>query len=79
MNTTVRKKISDDIILDRALLNQAGLSNEIDIVVQDRAILILPAVKEEDWGALELLGKDAVDGALENPSENHDRYLYGDK
>ena len=78
MNSTIRKKIADGIVLESSLLNQAGMQNEIDIEIQEGAIFILPVVKESDWKILASLGSDAVEGKLENPSENHDRYLYGD-
>ena len=78
MSNTVRKKISENVILDKSILNQAGIRNEIDIVVQDGAILILPVVKENAWKVLRSFGEDATAGSLENPSLNHDRYIYGE-
>ncbi|HKJ82177.1 MAG TPA: hypothetical protein VJ954_09145 [Ignavibacteriaceae bacterium] len=78
MNSTIRKKISEGIVLESSILSQAGMQNEIDIEIQEGAIFILPVVKEEDWKVLASIGNDAVEGNLKNPSKNHDRYLYGD-
>ena len=80
MNNTVRQKITDNnVVLDKSLLNQAGIHEEFDLVVQNGAIFILPVVKEEDWEILETFSKSAKEGKLEDPSENHDSYLYGEK
>jgi hypothetical protein len=34
------------------------------------------AIDPEAWEVWQTLGDDAVEGKLENPSINHDRYLY---
>lgn len=34
------------------------------------------AIDPEAWAVWQTLGDDAVEGKLENPSINHDRYLY---
>lgn len=67
------------LVLGKSILAEAGLGEEIEIIVQEQAILILPAVKRDGWRVLESLGKDAAEGKLENPSERHNHYLYGKK
>ncbi len=79
MEKTIKQKVSRRIVLGKSLIEQAGLGEEIEIIVREGAILILPVVKSTGWKLLESLGEDAVEGILENPSENHDHYLYGVK
>lgn len=77
MNKIIKRKASKRLILGKSLLGQAGIGEEIEIIIQQGAIFILPAVKPEGWKILESLGEDAAEGVLENPSEQHDHYLYG--
>lgn len=69
--------VSNRIVLGKSIIAEAGLGEEIEILVQEGAIFILPAVKPDGWKALEALGKDATKGVLESPSEHHNHYLYG--
>lgn len=79
MNKTIKRKVSKRIVLGKSLLDQAGIGEEIEIIIQEGVILILPAVKSKGWEILESLGEDATEGVLENPSEQHDNYIYGGK
>lgn len=79
MEKIIKQKVSKRIVLGKSLIDQAGLGEDVEIIVQQGVILILPAVKSNGWRLLKSLGEDAVDGILENPSENHDSYLYGVK
>lgn len=78
MNSIIRKKISNGVVIENSLLNEAGIRNETDIIVHNGAIFILPVVKESDWNLLTRFGTDAEEGKLKNPSINHDLYLYGE-
>lgn len=77
MNYTLRKKISKRIVIGEPIISDANLGKDVEIIVQNNSIIILPAVDEEGWEILKNLGKNAVEGKLENPSVNHDKYLYG--
>lgn len=79
MNKIIKQKRSKRIVLGQAILEKARLGKEIEILVQEGAIFILPAVKSKGWKVLESLGKNATAGTLKNPSEHHDDYLYGAK
>ena len=79
MEKIIKQKITKRIVLGKSLIEQAGLGEEIEIIVQEGAILILPEVKSNGWKVLESLGSDAVEGVLKDPSERHDHYLYGAK
>jgi len=79
MEKIIKQKVSKRIVLGKSLIEQAGLGEEVEIIVQEGAILILPRVKSNGWKVLESLGRDAVEGVLEDPSERHDHYLYGAK
>jgi hypothetical protein len=72
-----KQNVTKQIILSKALLSEAGLGKNVEIIVQDGAILVLPAVKKGGWQLLEKLGKDAAEGTLDQPSQQHDLYLYG--
>lgn len=53
----------------------AGLIHEalkLKLLPKDSSKLLL----QEAWEVWQTLGDDAVEGKLENPSINHDRYLY---
>ena len=76
MRNVIRQKVSDQVVIDKSLIQQAGLGEEIDIIVQDRAIFILPLVKPHGWKIFKSIGENATKGVLQNPSENHDDYLY---
>lgn len=52
------------------LLPQAEASELSHTTTEDEAI------DSEAWEVWRTLGDDAVEGKLENPSINHDRYLY---
>lgn len=79
MNRIIKQKATKRIVLGKTLIEQAGLRDEIELIVQEGAIHILSAVKPKGWKILESLGDDAVEGVLDNPSENHNNYLYGAK
>lgn len=72
-----KQNVTKQIVLSKTLLSEAGLGKNVEIIVQNGAILILPAVKKKGWQVLEKLGKDATEGNWENPSQKHDLYLYG--
>jgi hypothetical protein len=76
MTKIIRQNVSDRIVLGKSIINQAGLGKEVEILVQDGAIFILPSVKTKGWQVWEKLGSDAVEGALDNPSEKHNHYVY---
>lgn len=79
MGTVLKQKISNRIVLGKALINEANIGKNVEVIVQDGAIFILPAVRPKGWELLKTLGEDAVNGVLENPSEKHNDYLYGVK
>ncbi len=79
MSKTIKRKAAKRIVLGRSLLDEAGLGEDIEILVQEGAIFICSAVKPQGWKAWESLGKDAVEGKIANPSERHDHILYGEK
>lgn len=79
MNSIIKQKVANRIVLGKSIINQAGLGSEIEIIIQEGIILILPSIKPKGWKVWQTLGEDAKEGVLNNPSENHDRYLYGDK
>ena len=79
MTKLIKQKVSNRIVLGKSIINQAGLGAEIEILVQEGAILILPSVKPKGWEVWESLGKDVAEGILDNPSERHNHYLHGEK
>ncbi len=79
MSTVLRQKISNRIVLGKALINEANIGRDVEVIVQEGAIFILPAIKPKEWELLKKLGEDAGDGVLKNPSERHNEYLYGVK
>lgn len=72
-----KQNVTKQIVLGKSVLSEAGLGKNVEIIVQNGAILILPAARKKGWQVLEKLGRDAADGILENPSQKHDVYLYG--
>ncbi len=72
-----KQNVTKQIILSKALLSEAGLGRNVEIIVQDGAIFVLPAVKKRGWQLLEKFGRDAIEGTLDRPSQKHDSYLYG--
>jgi hypothetical protein len=72
-----KQNVTKQIVLSKALLSEAGLGRNVEIIVQDGAIFVLPAVKKRGWQLLEKLGQEAVEGKLDQPSRKHDSYLYG--
>lgn len=84
--------IQQGIWIDQDLLQQAGLSQSVKIILQEGEIRIQSALTEENlpttdtgknnWSqeAIEVfrsLGQEATSGKLENTSIHHDHYLYG--
>jgi hypothetical protein len=74
-----KQNVKRQIVLGRTLLNEAKLGKNMEITIQDGAILILPEVKKKGWQLLAKLGEDASEGMLEEPARRHDDYLYGKK
>lgn len=62
-------KVEQQILIEK--LNQQVLETNNDITTDEEII------DDEAWELWQTLGDDAVPGKLENPSINHDRYLYG--
>ena len=79
MTKLIKQKVSNRIVLGKSIINQAGLGAEVEIIVQNGAILILPSVKSKGWEVWADMGKDAVEGVLDNPSERHNHYLCRNK
>lgn len=77
MSTVFKQRISKRIVLGKSILDEAQLGQRIEIFVQSGSIIILPAARRRGWEVLGELGKDAKKGALKNPSERHNDYLYG--
>jgi antitoxin component of MazEF toxin-antitoxin module len=75
----LRQKINNRLVLGKSVISEANIGEDIDVIIQDGAIFILPSVKSEVWDLLKKLGEDAVEGVLNDPSENHNQYLYGEK
>jgi hypothetical protein len=82
------KRVRQGVWIDNEWLQKAGLGDRLEIELKENEILIRSADKvgnpnaassESGWDVFRKLGDDAVDGYLENASENHDRYLYGKK
>lgn len=82
------KRVRQGIWIDDEWLRKAGLGDRLEIELKENEILIRSADKaqnlgaassENGWDVFRKLGDDAVEGCLENASENHDRYLYGKK
>lgn len=77
MKKIQKQNAAKQIVLGKAVLSEAKLGKNVEIIVQNGAIVILPAVKKRAWQVLEKLGEDAVEGTLHEPSSKHDSYLYG--
>lgn len=77
MKKIQKQNAAKQIVLGKSVLNEANLGKNVEIIVQNGAIVILPAVKKRAWRVLERLGEDAASGVLDQPSSNHDAYLYG--
>ena len=79
MTKLIKQKVSNRIVLGKSIINQAGLGAEVEILIQNGAILILSSVKSKGWEIWAAIGNDAGEGVLDNPSERHDHYIYGEK
>jgi hypothetical protein len=79
MSRILRQKINNRLVLGKSIINEANIGEDVEVVIQEGAIFILPSVKLEGWELLKTFGEDAVEGILTNPSENHNQYLYGEK
>lgn len=79
MGRILRQKINNRLVLGKSIINEANIGEDVEVIIQEGAIFILPSVKLKGWELLKKLGEDAVEGILNNPSENHDQYLYGEK
>ncbi len=61
---------------------QLELINQLNVLMQtaaaetSSAVEVEPQKQLDGWDVFLSLGDDAVEGKLENPSINHDRYLY---
>ena len=76
MRKIKKQNVNRQIVLGRALLNEAKLGKNLEITIQEGAILILPAAKRRGWQLLSKLGEDAAEGILTEPARNHDEHLY---
>lgn len=72
-----KQNVTKQIVLGKSVLNEARLGKNVEIIVRNGAILILPTAKKKGWQLLEKLGTDAAEGILDDPSQKHDLYLYG--
>ncbi|MEQ8186413.1 MAG: hypothetical protein ABRQ39_00460 [Candidatus Eremiobacterota bacterium] len=79
MSRILKQKINNRLVLGKSIINEADIGEEVELVIQKGAIFILPSVRLEGWELLKKFGEDAVEGILDNPSENHNQYLYGEK
>lgn len=79
MSRVLKQRITEQIVLNKSMMDEANMGDEVEVIIQEGAIFILPVVKEEVWGLLKSLGENAVEGILENPSENHNQYIYGER
>lgn len=77
MKKIQKQNAAKQIVLGKSVLDEAKLGKSVEIIVQSGAIVILPAIKKKAWRVLERLGEDAASGILDEPSRNHDAYLYG--
>ena len=76
MGRVLRRKITNTFTLGKKILKQAGIKDEVEVIVEDRRIILLPLPSDDGWELLQQLGKDAGEGKLEDVSEGHDEYLY---
>ncbi|MEK7728718.1 MAG: hypothetical protein AAB354_09920 [candidate division KSB1 bacterium] len=72
-----KQNAAKQIVLGKSVLDEAKLGKNVEIIVQNGSIVILPAIKKKAWRVLERLGEGAASGVLDEPSSNHDVYLYG--
>lgn len=75
MSRILKQKINNRLVLGKSIINEANIGEDVEVIIQEGAIFILPSVKLKGWELLKKLGEDAVEGILNNPSENHDQYL----
>jgi len=76
MGRIIKRRIKDELTLERELLGEAGIEDEVEVKVEKGRIILMPVLSEKGWDLLRQLGKDAVEGRLENASERHNEYLY---
>lgn len=79
MSRVLKQRITEQIVLNKSMMDEANMGDEVEVIIQEGAIFILPVVKEEVWGLLKSLGENAVEGILKDPSENHNQYIYGER
>ena len=77
MSRTLEQTISNRLVLGKSILTEANLGEKVEIRIQNRSIMILPTIEKKGWNILKELGENAAEGKLENPSVNHDKYIYG--
>jgi len=76
MRRVIKRKIKDKLILGKKLLREAGIEDEVEVIVEKERIILTPVLLEEGWALLQQLGRDAAEGSLKDVSEKHDEYLY---
>ena len=76
MGRIIKRKIKDKLTLGKKLLREAGIKDEVEVIVEKERIILAPVILEEGWALLQQLGGDAEEGRLKNVSERHDEYLY---
>ncbi len=79
MSRILKQRISNRIVLGKSVIDEANIGQDVEVIIQEGAIFILPAVKRKGWELLKTFGEDAVEGVLDNPSEKHNQYLYGER
>lgn len=78
-------QVQHGIWIDEQRLYRAGLSKDLQIIVQPGEIRIVNAKHDDEpqelskteWEVFLDLGRDAPPGKLINAAAEHDRYLYG--
>lgn len=79
-----RGTLKKGVLIEEAVLAEAGIGQDCNVEIDAGRIIVSSSTQkvveeeptEKGWDLWEMLGASAVPGALEDPSENHDKYLY---
>ncbi len=82
-----RVTLKKGVLIEEALLAEAGIERDYNVEIDAGRIILSSSTQkvveeeptEKGWDLWEMLGAKAVPGVLEDPSENHDKYLYESK
>ena len=79
-----RGTLKKGVLIEEALLAEAGIDQDYNVEIDVGKIILSSSSQkvveeeptEKGWDLWDMLGSSAVPGVLEDPSENHDKYLY---